>query len=37
MESAEQGGIWTTEERKLMSADGELAKLIAAMKKEEAA
>ena len=32
-----KGGIWTTEERKLMSADGELAKLIAAMKKQEAA
>ena len=32
-----KGRIWTTEERKLMSADGELAKLIAAMKKEEAA
>lgn len=32
-----KGGVWTTEERKLMSADGELAKLIAQMKKEEVA
>lgn len=31
-----KGGVWTTEERKLMSADGELAKLIAKMKKEKA-
>ena len=31
-----KGGVWTTEERKLMSADGELFKLITKMKKEKA-
>lgn len=31
-----KGGIWTVEERKLMTAHGELAKLIAEMKKAEA-
>lgn len=32
-----KGGVWTTDERKLMSADGELAKLIAEMKKRNSA
>ena len=32
-----KGGVWTTDERKLMSADGELAKAIASMKKESSA
>ena len=31
-----KGGVWTTAERKLMSADGDLAKLIAQKKKEVA-
>lgn len=31
-----KGGVWTTNERKLMSADGDLAKLISQKKKEVA-
>ena len=31
-----KGGIWTTEERKLMTAHGEIARLMADMKKAEA-
>jgi hypothetical protein len=31
-----KGGIWTTEERRLMSADGEVSRLIAQAKKAEA-
>ena len=32
-----KGGVWTKDERKLMSPEGQLAKLISAMKKKEAA
>lgn len=31
-----KGGIWTIDERKLMSADGDLAKIIARRKRKEA-
>ena len=32
-----KGGVWTKDERKLMSPEGQLAKLISAMKKKEVA